>query len=556
MNESTSKVDTLERPPTPERVETPAPSPPENERTGRAAAFFGWLVRSVPTALVLAALGGLAYWGHHTGWTIPKFTSLTGNGETEERDWCKEHSVPESECVECNPKLLPKPKKYGWSEKFGVHDSPLEHPDIAQLKTTPQITTADFERAQRALDFAERTENNRKCSLHPRRIQFVSQEAVGKSGLDFAVAWKAPVEEFITASGSELSHDPDRVAPLASPVPGRVWRMLKGIGDAVRKDDMLALVDAARVGEVKGEFRQALAQVDVETQNVERLRPLKGTAVSGAQFLKAEADLRAAEIRLANSEQALANLGLVIRAKDVKGLSADALARHMRFLGLTDSIFKTLGGEVTTDNLLPVKAPFDGVVVDRKAARGEWVEASKTLFVVADPSHLWLTLSIRQEDLKPFREKDPKRLLIGKRVRFVPDGSVEQVSGTITWVSTAVDEKSRTLHVRADIVNPDGRLRVHTFGKAEVVLRAEKDAVVVPSEAVHWDEACHVVFVQDKNFFDKDGFKVFHVRSVRPGAKYKGNTEIIAGVLPGEAVVTRGSAVLRAELLKGNLGEG
>lgn len=556
MNQSLHGAKVLEPSSAPEPQQPPAPSPSEPGRTGRAAAFIGWLVRAVPTAVVLAALGGLAYWGHHTGWTIPKFSELTGHGEAEERDWCKEHSVPESECVECNPKLLPKPKKYGWSEKFGVHDNPLEHPDIAQMKTPPQVSPADLELAQRALEFAERTENNRKCSLHPRRIQFVSQEAVEKAGLDFAVAWKAPLEEIVTASGSELTYDPDRVAPLASPVPGRVWRVLKGIGEAVKKDDVLALVDAAEVGKAKAEFRQALVQVDVETQNVERQRPLKGAAVSGAQFLKAEADLRAAEIRLGNAEQALANLGLAIRAKDVKELSAEALGRHMRFLGFTAPALKALGAEVTADNLLPVKAPFDGVVVDRNAARGVVVDASKTLFVVADPSHLWLTLSVRQEDLKPFREKDPKRLLTGKPVRFVPDGTSEQVGGTITWVSTAVDEKNRTLHVRADLVNPEGRLRAHTFGKGEIILRAEKDAVVVPSEAVHWDEACHVVFVQDKNFYGEGGFKVFHVRSVRPGAKYRGNTEIIAGVLPGEAVVTRGSAVLRAELLKGNLGEG
>lgn len=49
---------------------------------------------------------------------------------------------------------------------------------------------------------------------------------------------------------------------------------------------------------------------------------------------------------------------------------------------------------------------------------------------------------------------------------------------------------------------------------------------------------------------------MFHVRTVRIGARDGKNTEIIAGVVPGELVVTKGSTALRAELLKNNLGEG
>ena len=51
-------------------------------------------------------------------------------------------------------------------------------------------------------------------------------------------------------------------------------------------------------------------------------------------------------------------------------------------------------------------------------------------------------------------------------------------------------------------------------------------------------------------------YKVFHTRSVRPGVVSGDYTEVIAGLLPGEVVVTEGSGVLRAELLKGNLGAG
>ena len=88
------------------------------------------------------------------------------------------------------------------------------------------------------------------------------------------------------------------------------------------------------------------------------------------------------------------------------------------------------------------------------------------------------------------------------------------------------------------------------------MLREVDDAILVPNDAIHWEGCCHVAFVRDKDYFAKDSYKVFHTRSIRPGAVMGENTEIVAGLLPGEVVVTRGSGILRAELLKGNLGAG
>ena len=65
------------------------------------------------------------------------------------------------------------------------------------------------------------------------------------------------------------------------------------------------------------------------------------------------------------------------------------------------------------------------------------------------------------------------------------------------------------------------------------------------------------MFVRDKGFFDsKTSPKVFHVRTVRLGTKTEKYTEVLSGVLPGEVVAAKGSDVLRAEMLKNNLGEG
>jgi membrane fusion protein, heavy metal efflux system len=146
---------------------------------------------------------------------------------------------------------------------------------------------------------------------------------------------------------------------------------------------------------------------------------------------------------------------------------------------------------------------------------------------------------------------------LGQQVRFRFDGGPEEVRGNLAWISTTVDQQTRMVTVRAELPNPKGKLRNETFGAGTIVLREEQEAIVVPNEAVHWEGCCHVVFVRDKGYFDRpDSPKVFHVRTVRLGTKNGRFTEVIAGVLPGEVVATKGSDVLRAELLKNSLGAG
>jgi cobalt-zinc-cadmium efflux system membrane fusion protein len=519
---------------------------------------LGWLLgRALPNLLVLFALGGLAWWGHHNGWKLPSFAGLTGEAGERKADWCAEHSVPESICVECNESLLPRGKTYGWCKVHGVHECPLEHPEVAQLMQPPSISTEDLERARRALAFADRPVNHPKYKLHQRRLQFANLDAVVRAGIKWTPAYRGRVVEAVAANG-EISYDQGRVAALSAPVAGRVGYVLKDLGQRVRKGEVVALVDAAEVGKAKAEFLQAQAQLEVRVKAVERLKPLVGGAVTATQLQQAEGEVHEAHIRVVAAQQVLGNLGLPVRVEDVEGLPPDRAAQRLQFLGLSDELIARLDRRTTTANLIPVKAPLDldGVVVTRKAVAGEQVEAGKPLFVVADTRQMWLTLQVRQEEANRLRVGDAPTGTPGQTVQFRPGGAEQDVVGELTWISTEVDEKTRTVQARASLANPDGQLRANTFGSGRVVLREEPQAVLVPSEAVQWVVDSHLVFVRDRNFDGKNAPKVFHPRTVRPGATERNVTEIIAGVLPGEEVVVQGSGLLRSELLKNSLGEG
>jgi len=527
-----------------------ASTAPQAPAFSPATASGGGRLRNlIPTALIVCGLAALGFWGHSSDWTLPKLTTLLGGTPATEAEWCKAHNVAEAECIECNSTLLPPEKDFGWCKIHGVAQCPFEHPEVAQLKTTPVVSPADAERAVKALALRPRTENNSRCKNHLKRIQFASAEALEKAGVDIAVVAQRPMIEAVVAPG-EVTYDQTRTAHLASRVTGTVASVLKQVGDRVQAGDLLALIDSAEVGQGKSELLQAISQYRLKKTNVERLTPLfENGSVPERNLREADSALQQAEIQMLSAQQHLVNLGLDVDVTLLDGLDATELSRTVSLLGVPADVLPNAQRKVPTSNLFPLRSPLDGVVIARHVVAGEVVNTTTTLFGVADLRQMWLTLDVRQDDAK--------YLSLGQKVLFrSSDAEEAEITGALAWISTEADDQTRTVKVRVNLPNDDGRLRANTFGVGRVVLRDEPRAVVVPSEAVHRDGCCDVVFVRDKDFLKEDSPKFFHIRKVRLGVRDGDTTEIIAGLLPGEVIASRNSVVLEAQLLKSNLGAG
>ena len=453
--------------------------------TTRLQGLFRLMRTQLATLLTLLALAAIGYWGWRTEWRIPKF------GAAEE------------------------------SPPAAGNSGSATQPEQAATKIVPPQSA------------------NKNCPLDQTRIEFPSAESIRLAGIEVVPVEEKPLAATLSAPG-EVDYDPTHVARLSTPVPGRVWQVEKEVGERVRKGDILALLDAVKVGEAKAEFLQSMTQVDLKSTTLEKLRN-SGDAVAQRLVTEAEAALRDARIRLFNAEQALVNLQLPIRGKDVANLSDEELAARVRFLGLPEAVTSTLNPETATSNLLPITSPLDGIVVERLVAPGEVVDSTKTLFVVADLSRVWVIVNIRQED------RDS--LALGQSAAFEPDGHPgETVQGDISWISTIVDEKTRQMRARVVVDNPKEHLPAGTFGTAKITIRDAPQAVVVPTVAVQRDDECRMVFVKVTD-------QVFQVRSVRPGISSGSVVEILDGLRPGESVAGTGSFTLKSELLKGRLGE-
>jgi multidrug efflux pump subunit AcrA (membrane-fusion protein) len=148
-------------------------------------------------------------------------------------------------------------------------------------------------------------------------------------------------------------------------------------------------------------------------------------------------------------------------------------------------------------------------------------------------------------------KEDAGKVAIGQPVRFRPDGSNEEYSSRITWISTEVDEATRTLQVRAVVdgqstppVAASGPLRAHTFGSGKIEIDRRGTAIVVPSQSVQWDGSRWVVFIPS-------GDVAFTACEVQPGVREGGVVEIVGDPSGGalERVVGAGSHVLKSQVL-------
>lgn len=164
----------------------------------------------------------------------------------------------------------------------------------------------------------------------------------------------------------------------------------KEVGDRVRAGDVLAVVDLL-VGQAKSELVDALVQEHLQRKTVARLQGLGEGVVAGKQLLEAEAAFeKGGQLAVQKAQQSLANLGLLVDLEVLRDLPNEEHLPHLRHLGLEGAIASDSLSQVTSANLLPIRSPADGVIIERRVVAGEVVDSSAILFQIADNSRMWL----------------------------------------------------------------------------------------------------------------------------------------------------------------------
>lgn len=190
---------------------------------------------------------------------------------------------------------------------------------------------------------------------------------------------------------------------------------------------------------------------------------------------------------------------------------------------------------------LELRAPMSGQVIERRGTVGEAVDKTTELYAISDLKSLWCIAEIKERDVATIR----KGQQVSIRVIAYP-GKI--FVGNLSLIGQEVEEKTRTLEVRIEVNNSDGMLKPGMFADVEVVTNVLGNVLIIPDESLQTLDDQQVVFVvANHNEFTK--------RVVRVGREHAGRAEIIDGLQEGDTVVTKGSFVLKSELLKGTLGE-
>ncbi len=339
-----------------------------------------------------------------------------------------------------------------------------------------------------------------------------------RAGIALESVEMRPVAETIRAPG-ETDYVPSTHARVAALASGTIREVRVGVGDTVESGQVLAVVDSQDVGAAVAELRQSSAVVGLREKTHAQEQELAERKVgTGRDLLEASTALEEARLAVRAARQKLALLGFTSEQVDQLATSAEPASR------------------------LEVRAPFAGVVLDVEGVLGAATGPDRMLLELADVSRMRVAVDLYETDL-PKVEKD-------QRVTFFVDGLPGQrFSGRVVAVSGAVDERTRTLKVFADLKNTQGLLRAHMFGRADIQVKPAEPKLLVPRAAVQTDGDCYFVFTSPNT-------NVFRTRPVELGTAFQGGFEILGGLAVGDRVVTTGSFMLKTEVLRGEMGAG
>ena len=189
---------------------------------------------------------------------------------------------------------------------------------------------------------------------------------------------------------------------------------------------------------------------------------------------------------------------------------------------------------------LELKAPIDGIVVERKSTTGELIGKDTAVYTISDPTDLWVLAEIKERDIGAVR--------VGQEARFtVLAYPGETFLGKTVLVGNRVETESRTLEIRIAVANEDGRLKPGMFADVEVLTTALQDVLIISDRALQTMDGEQVVFVASSE-------TKFEKRVVKLGLEQHGRVQVIEGLKEGDHVVTEGSFILKSEMLKGEMG--
>jgi len=367
-------------------------------------------------------------------------------------------------------------------------------------------------------EHAEHDEHGHEGDGHEERGPIrLTQSELSEFGIVLARAKAAELEQYVDLPG-EIVLNADQVAHVVPRVTGIIRQVNKKQGDRVRKGQVMAVIESRDLADTKAEFLAARERYELAQLNFAREERLWQKKITSEQeYLDARQAQVEARIALRSAEQKL------------------------HALGFSDDYLTSLPEQSdVTYTRYEIKAPFDGVVIQKHISLGEVLEENAEAFVIADLESVWVDVQIYQKDLAAIRKGQNVTIQIG---HGVPDAR-----GAIDFVGPLLGEETRTALARVVLGNPDGHYRPGMFVTARVAVATSPVEIAVAKSALQTVDERTVVFVKTA-----EGYAP---RPVEIGRRNTLSVEVVSGLEPGDLYVREGAFTLKAQLSKGAFGDG
>lgn len=296
---------------------------------------------------------------------------------------------------------------------------------------------------------------------------------------------------------------------------GRVSEILVRVGERVERGQPVLVLESQAVGQAKSDFYKAIADLELAQLNVERERHLleQGIGVN-KNLVAAEATFKIAQSTREVCEKAL----------------------HV--LGFTEDQVLAMGQTHQISPSIQLFAPLTGRVVEINVVVGAPVDESTEILKIADTDVVWVDAEIY--------EKDFAKVVVGQQTRIrVPAFPDTVFDGSLTYVGDRFDLTTRTITVRSEVQNAEGKLKAGMFADVEILLNGTTQMLAVHKDAVLQDGDKRIVFV-----VAGDGYRRREIETGPLAGEY---LTVVRGLEKGEQVVVEGNYQLRSVLLRDQL---
>lgn len=354
-----------------------------------------------------------------------------------------------------------------------------------------------------------------------------TSESAASHAIETETVTPQPIAGSILATGKVLVSE-DRVAAIGPVHDGRLVRLYAGQGSVVKKGQKLADLESQDLDEAEADYLKALseyqnarrtseAEIKLAQSTYDRTKMLfEKTITAGKNLQAAEHDL---EVARASAENSIGSTKAALTA-----------ARHkLLILGLKESDINSLASKPDFGATFSLTSPIEGIVVERNATIGATVTADMNLFKIINLSSVWIDANVFEKDLE--------RVRLGQQVKVsVAAFPGPTFLGKVILISSVLDPETRSVKVRTEVPNRDGRLKPDMFANVEIITDMHRTAVSIPQSALLDDGGKSVVFIAKGAGYEK--------RAVTPGIQSNDRVEIIDGLKAGDKVVVKGNYLL------------